>query len=158
MDRIFLMICCGDSSKEKKIHFSFLRQHSLAKLAAMLVFPVPAVPETRMLDPLKNPLPPNIKSRVGMPVGTLCVDTLPSSFEEVIVAYPAIEAIAIQRMAHLLYEKKVPLIPRLMTEWAHTRTGIDIHPGATIGEYFFIDHGTGVVIGETCEIGQNVKL
>jgi serine O-acetyltransferase len=61
-------------------------------------------------------------------------------------------------MAHLLYEKHVPLIPRLMTEWAHTRTGIDIHPGAKIGSHFFIDHGTGVVIGETCEIGSHVKL
>ena len=85
-------------------------------------------------------------------------DPAATSYEEVIVAYPAIEAIAIQRMAHLLYEKKVPLIPRLMTEWAHTRTGIDIHPGAKIGHHFFIDHGTGVVVGETCEIGARVKL
>jgi serine O-acetyltransferase len=80
------------------------------------------------------------------------------SYEEVIVSYPGVEAIAIQRMAHLLYEREVPLIPRLMTEWAHTRTGIDIHPGAKIGSHFFIDHGTGVVIGETCEIGSHVKL
>jgi serine O-acetyltransferase len=85
-------------------------------------------------------------------------DPAAKSFEEVIVAYPGIEAIAIQRMAHLLYEREVPLIPRLMTEWAHSRTGIDIHPGAKIGSHFFIDHGTGVVIGETCEIGCNVKL
>ncbi len=85
-------------------------------------------------------------------------DPAAKSYEEVIVAYPAIEAIAIQRMAHLLYQRDVPLIPRLMTEWAHTRTGIDIHPGAKIGSHFFIDHGTGVVIGETCEIGSHVKL
>jgi serine O-acetyltransferase len=85
-------------------------------------------------------------------------DPAATSYEEVIVAYPAIEAIAIQRMAHLLYEKKVPLIPRLMTEWAHGRTGIDIHPGAKIGSHFFIDHGTGVVVGETCDIGARVKL
>ncbi|MEP6699031.1 MAG: serine O-acetyltransferase EpsC [Verrucomicrobiota bacterium] len=85
-------------------------------------------------------------------------DPAATSYEEVIVSYPAVEAIAIQRMAHLLYEKEVPLIPRLMTEWAHTRTGIDIHPGAKIGSHFFIDHGTGVVIGETCEIGSHVKL
>ena len=85
-------------------------------------------------------------------------DPAATSYEEVIVAYPAIEAIAIQRMAHLLYEKKVPLIPRLMTEWAHGRTGIDIHPGAKIGPHFFIDHGTGVVVGETCDIGARVKL
>ena len=85
-------------------------------------------------------------------------DPAAKSYEEVIVAYPAVEAIAIQRMAHLLYQREVPLIPRLMTEWAHTRTGIDIHPGAKIGSHFFIDHGTGVVIGETCVIGSHVKL
>ncbi len=80
------------------------------------------------------------------------------SYEEIILAYPAIEAIAIQRMAHLLYQKELPLIPRMMTEWAHGRTGIDIHPGAQIGSHFFVDHGTGVVIGETCVIGAHVKL
>lgn len=80
------------------------------------------------------------------------------NYEEIILAYPAIEAIAIQRMAHLLYEKDVPLVPRMMTEWVHGRTGIDIHPGAQIGSHFFIDHGTAVVIGETCVIGSHVKL
>ena len=80
------------------------------------------------------------------------------SFEEIILAYPAIEAIAIQRIAHLLYQRDLPLVPRMMTEWAHGRTGIDIHPGAQIGSHFFIDHGTGVVIGETCVIGSHVKL
>ncbi len=85
-------------------------------------------------------------------------DPAARSFEEIVLAYPSLEAIAIQRMAHLLYEKELPLIPRMMTEWAHSRTGIDIHPGAKIGPHFFIDHGTGVVIGETCEIGARVKL
>ncbi len=84
-------------------------------------------------------------------------DPAAKSYEEIILAYPALEAIAIYRMAHLLYDK-VPLIPRIMTEWAHSRTGIDIHPGARIGSHFFIDHGTGVVIGETSEIGSRVKL
>jgi serine O-acetyltransferase len=84
-------------------------------------------------------------------------DPAARSYEEIILAYPALEAIAIYRMAHLLYDK-VPLIPRIMTEWAHSRTGIDIHPGAEIGSHFFIDHGTGVVIGETTEIGSRVKL
>lgn len=78
--------------------------------------------------------------------------------DEVIFCYPGFEAITVYRLAHLLYELEIPFIPRMMSEWAHNRTGIDIHPGATIGEYFFIDHGTGVVIGETCEIGQHVKL
>jgi len=84
-------------------------------------------------------------------------DPAATSYEEIILAYPSLEAIAIHRLAHLLYNK-VPLIPRIMTEWAHSRTGIDIHPGAEIGSHFFIDHGTGVVIGESTEIGSHVKL
>ncbi len=78
-------------------------------------------------------------------------DPAATSFEEIILAYPSLEAIAIQRLAHILYLAGLPLIPRMMTEWAHGRTGIDIHPGAQIGSHFFIDHGTGVVIGETTE-------
>lgn len=80
------------------------------------------------------------------------------SREEVIVAYPFMEAIAVQRLAHELFKKHVALLPRIMTEWAHTRTGMDIHPGAQIGPYFFVDHCTGTVIGETCIIGKNVKI
>jgi serine O-acetyltransferase len=80
------------------------------------------------------------------------------SNEEIILAYPGIEAIAVQRMAHLLYKRHVVLIPRIMTEWAHNKTGIDIHPGAEIEPHFFIDHGTGVVIGETTVIGKHVKI
>lgn len=85
-------------------------------------------------------------------------DPAARSFEEIILSYPCIEAIAIQRMAHVLYNHDVPLVPRMMTEWAHEKTGIDIHPGAKIGSHFFIDHGTGVVVGETCVIGSRVKL
>ena len=80
------------------------------------------------------------------------------SKEEVIVAYPFVEAIAVQRLAHELFLKHVPLIPRIMTEWAHARTGMDLHPGATIGSHFFIDHGTGTVVGETSLIGNHVKM
>jgi serine O-acetyltransferase len=80
------------------------------------------------------------------------------SLDEVIFCYPGLEAVTVYRLAHRLYELQVPLIPRIMTEWAHSRTGIDIHPGAQIGKYFFIDHGTGVVIGETTHIGDWVKL
>ena len=80
------------------------------------------------------------------------------SKEEVIVAYPFVEAIAVQRLAHELYLNGVPLIPRIMTEWAHGRTGMDLHPGARIGSYFFVDHGTGTVIGETSIIGDHVKM
>ncbi len=80
------------------------------------------------------------------------------SREEVIVAYPFVEAIALQRTAHELYLRHVPLIPRIMTEWAHSRTGMDLHPGATIGPYFFVDHCTGTVIGETAHLGSHVKM
>ncbi len=80
------------------------------------------------------------------------------SLDEVIFCYPGVEAVTVYRLAHELHKLGVPLIPRMMTEWAHKDTGIDIHPGADIGPYFFIDHGTGVVIGETCDIGRNVKL
>lgn len=85
-------------------------------------------------------------------------DPAARSLEEIVLAYPGLEAVAIQRVAHLLYKQELPLLPRMMTEWAHSRTGIDIHPGAEIGSHFFIDHGTGVVIGETCVIGDRVKL
>ncbi len=78
--------------------------------------------------------------------------------DEVILAYPGLLAISVQRMAHRLYADDVPLMPRIMSEWAHLQTGIDIHPGANIGRNFFIDHGTGVVIGETTDIGNNVKI
>ena len=84
----------------------------------------------------------------------------PAAFskEEVIVAYPFIEAIAVQRLAHELYLDHIPLIPRIMTEWAHARTGMDLHPGARIGTYFFVDHCTGTVVGETAIIGNHVKM
>jgi serine O-acetyltransferase len=85
-------------------------------------------------------------------------DPAAKSVEEVIFSYPAIEAITVYRIAHEFYLEQVPMIPRIMSEHAHSRTGIDIHPGAEIGERFFIDHGTGTVIGETCVIGNNVKL
>ena len=80
------------------------------------------------------------------------------SQEEIIVAYPCMEATAVHRLAHELYKKGIPLIPRIMAEWAHTRTGMDLHPGARIGTHFFVDHCTGTVIGETCLIGNHVKM
>ncbi|HOQ68195.1 MAG TPA: serine acetyltransferase [Candidatus Atribacteria bacterium] len=85
-------------------------------------------------------------------------DPAAKSLDEIIFSYPCLVAISIYRLAHELFEQGIPLIPRMMTEYAHSITGIDIHPGARIGKSFFIDHGTGVVIGETCEIGNNVKL
>ena len=85
-------------------------------------------------------------------------DPAASDKAEVIIAYPGMYAITVYRLAHVLYQLEVPLIPRIMTEYAHSRTGIDIHPGAQIGRYFFIDHGTGIVVGETTVIGDYVKI
>ena len=89
---------------------------------------------------------------------TLAGDPAAISFDMIILTYPGIEAVFVYRLAHLLYEKNVPLIPRMMTEYAHSKTGIDINPGAKIGSSFVIDHGTGIVIGETTEIGEHVSI
>ena len=85
-------------------------------------------------------------------------DPAATGMDEIIYSYPGLFAITVYRLAHVLYELKVPIIPRMMTEHAHSVTGIDIHPGATVGRFFFIDHGTGIVIGETTVIGENVKI
>ena len=102
---------------------------------------------------------PEIKRLLLLDVNALYEgDPAAVSREEVMITYPGFRAITIYRLAHELYALNAPLIPRIMTEYAHERTGIDIHPGATIGEYFFIDHGTGIVVGETTVIGHHVKL
>ncbi len=102
---------------------------------------------------------PEIRKALALDAAAaLAGDPACTSLDEVIFCYPGQEAISVYRLAHALHRLDVPLIPRIMTEWAHARTGIDIHPGAKIGNHFFIDHGTGVVIGETCEIGNWVKL
>ncbi|HEY6079076.1 MAG TPA: serine O-acetyltransferase EpsC [Polyangiaceae bacterium] len=85
-------------------------------------------------------------------------DPAARSVEEIVFSYPAIEAITAHRVAHVLYQEQVPMIPRIIAEYAHSQTGIDLHPGASIGESFFLDHGTGTVVGETSRIGNNVKL
>jgi len=85
-------------------------------------------------------------------------DPAAKSIDEIILAYPGVMAISVYRIAHFLWKKEVPLLPRIMSEYAHTRTGIDIHPGARIGRHFMIDHGTGVVIGETTVIGDHVRI
>jgi serine O-acetyltransferase len=102
---------------------------------------------------------PKIRERLKGDVGAAFDgDPAAKSYEEIVISYPCIIAIATYRIAHELYVEQVPLIPRIMTECAHARTGIDIHPGAKISNNFFIDHGTGVVIGETTVIGDNVKI
>ncbi|MBI3203226.1 MAG: serine acetyltransferase [Myxococcales bacterium] len=102
---------------------------------------------------------PELRRRLnGDVVAAFEGDPAAKSIEEVVFSYPAIQAITAHRVAHVLYQAKVPMIPRILSEYAHSETGIDIHAGAQIGERFFIDHGTGVVVGETSVIGDNVKL
>jgi len=102
---------------------------------------------------------PSIREQLQDDVAALLEgDPAAKSAEEVILAYPGVEAIVVHRLAHVLYEREVPLIPRMMSELIHRKTGIDIHPGATIGRRFYIDHGTGIVIGESCVIGDEVKI
>lgn len=102
---------------------------------------------------------PEVRRMLNLDVqAALDGDPAAKSFAEIVLAYPGLEAVTVYRIAHCLHGLEVPLLPRIMTESAHRKTGIDIHPGAKIGTSFFIDHGTGVVIGETTEIGANVKL
>ncbi len=102
---------------------------------------------------------PSVRQLLAMDVqAAFDGDPACKSLDEVILCYPGLEAVTVYRLAHELHSLGVPFIPRMMTEWTHKETGIDIHPGARIGHHFFIDHGTGVVIGETCDIGNHVKL
>jgi serine O-acetyltransferase len=105
----------------------------------------------RALPPLRVSLAKDVRAAYAD-------DPAAKGYDEIIFSYPGLYAITVYRLAHLLHEQRVPLIPRIMTEYAHSVTGIDIHPGARIGESFFIDHGTGVVIGETSEIGNRVRI
>jgi serine O-acetyltransferase len=134
--RAFVLEACGCRTPETDLD-ARAREESLAMLEAL--------PEIRRL----------LATDIG---AAFKGDPAATSPEEVITSYPGILAIAGHRIAHHLWVRCVPLVPRLMSEIIHSRTGIDIHPGAKIGEGFFIDHGTGVVIGETCVIGTNVKL
>lgn len=117
-------------------------KQAAAKVAAALLEKLPEIRETLQLDCQ----------------AALDGDPATTSPDEIILAYPGFKAICVHRIAHELYAAGIPLVPRIMSEYAHSVTGIDINPGATIGKSFFIDHGTGVVIGETCVLGDNVKL
>ncbi|HVT72731.1 MAG TPA: serine O-acetyltransferase EpsC [Lacunisphaera sp.] len=120
--------------------------------------PAPAQNGKRIVTELFNRLP-EVRRVVQTDVQAAYTgDPAARSIEEIILAYPCVLAISLQRIAHELYRLGVPLLPRMLTEYGHERTGIDIHPGATIGTHFFIDHGTGVVIGESATIGDHVKL
>jgi serine O-acetyltransferase len=131
----FDMNCCG---KPVSSNLSESASHLVAELHARL---------PKLAQLLSTDLQAALKN-----------DPAASGYEEILLSYPGVEAITIQRLAHELYLLKIPYLPRMMTEVGHSRTGIDIHPGATIGESFFIDHGTGVVVGETATVGNHVTL
>ena len=129
----------------------------LLQQALRIVRPEAEAVETAALELIRGL--PEIKATLDKDVeAAYRGDPAAKSTEEVMLTYPAFEAISIFRIAHELYTMEIPILPRMMTEYAHQRTGIDIHPGASIGPWFFIDHGTGVVIGETTTIGHHVKL
>ena len=138
------------------------RESRLLQAAGVLedcLFHIPASPPLeRVFAALLQSLPEVRRQLQTDLVAAYQGDPAAKSIDEVILCYPAFTAISTYRLAHILYWESVPLLPRMMTEYAHRLTGIDIHPGAVIGDSFFIDHGTGVVIGETTTIGCNVKL
>jgi serine O-acetyltransferase len=163
--------------EEQVLHASSLKSGTMARMDAVrarltrechnsLEYAPPANVAPRELAALARKLTceflgtlPQVRERLQTDVEAAYQgDPAALSPEEVIVAYPFVEAIAVQRMAHELYARQVPFIPRIMTEWAHGRTGLDLHPGATIGSHFFVDHCTGTVVGETAVIGDRVKM
>ncbi len=115
-------------------------------------------PIKKISEEFFNEVPKIYKNLMDDAHNFLDFDPAARSVESVVLYYPGFYAISVYRLAHVLYHLKVPFIPRMMAEYAHSKTGIDINPGATIGKHFFIDHGTGIVIGETCIIGDNVKI
>ena len=145
------------SDIEKSLRFT-LTTPVPATLPAQSDFRDPAVRATEIADAVLARLP-ELRRIVQTDVqAAYAGDPAARSTEEIILAYPCVLVVSLQRFAHELYRLGVPLLPRMLTEYAHERTGTDIHPGARIGEYFFIDHCTGVVIGETASIGHHVKI
>lgn len=135
-----------DEALEEKIHeaiaFVIEEQDAIDDLSKQVMVALPHMKELIMTDVSA--------AYDGDPAAT--------SEDEIILAYPGFKAISIHRLAHAMYQLSIPIIPRLLSETAHSETGIDIHPGASIGPYFFIDHGTGIIVGETTVIGQHVSL
>ena len=152
-------VSMNDLPHETALQMSGLQRRLQREIAKSLeMHPVAGTnPETATLDFLRKL--PDVRCMIQTDVeAAFQGDPAAASREEVVLAYPGVEAVAVFRMAHELHELGVAFLPRMMTEWAHGRTGIDLHPGATIGSHFFIDHGTGVVIGGTSVIGDRVRL
>lgn len=140
-NQIFRAHIVAYSIKKKDIKLTDVKAHS-NKLALQFINQIPHI---------KKEILNNVRAAyIGDPAAV--------SGNEIILSYPFIKSLAIHRISHFLYLNNIPIIPRMFSEWAHSKTGIDIHPGARIGKNFFIDHGTGVVIGETTEIGDNVRI
>lgn len=156
------VFCSGPASeKPTGITVSYQLQTAAEVLEGLLCSVLPGHDEKRAAEETEYFIGclPNIKNILETDIqAAYDGDPAATSKTEIVLAYPSFTAISIYRMAHTLYERKIPLLPRIMTEYAHQTTAIDIHPGAAIGSYFFIDHGTGVVIGETTTIGDHVKL
>ncbi|MEK6676415.1 MAG: serine O-acetyltransferase EpsC [Planctomycetota bacterium] len=140
--QIFLCLCYADEIKQKHSNDHRPDEKRARQITLQFLEQIPAI---------RDVLAGDVQAAYDGDPAALNLD-------EVILAYPGLLAISIHRLAHSLYQMDVPLMPRIMSEWTHAQTGIDIHPGARIGQNFFIDHGTGVVIGETTEIGNNVKI
>lgn len=138
-------MCASNNLEKDKSKFNIADSHCFKLAEKVSVYLIEEIPEIRRKIQLDT-------------LAAFNGDPAAKSNEEVILSYPGLEAILVYRIAHFLFKNGVPVIPRIMSEHVHGKTGIDIHPGADIGESFFIDHGTGVVIGETCIIGNNVKI
>lgn len=142
---IYTKQMCNQDENQQETKLSIAQSHCFKLAEKVSVCLIEEIPEIRRKIQLDT-------------VAAFNGDPAAKSNEEVILSYPGLEAILVYRIANFLYKNGVPAIPRIMSEHVHGKTGIDIHPGASIGESFFIDHGTGVVIGETCIIGDNVKI
>ena len=152
IDVLFPRFASSETSREARLEQAVeLLEHTLERISSSLR-------SEEIVRSLLENLPEVERQLKTDLVAAYQGDPAAKSIDEVILCYPAFTAISTYRLAHILYRENVPLLPRMMTEYAHRLTGIDIHPGASIGDSFFIDHGTGVVIGETTTIGTNVKL
>ncbi|HEV3271926.1 MAG TPA: serine O-acetyltransferase [Candidatus Methylacidiphilales bacterium] len=152
-------VSMGDLPRETELHLAGLQNKLEREIAKSLdMHPVPGRDAAGLtLDFLRKL--PEVRRLIQTDVEAAYQgDPAAANREEVVLAYPGVEAVAVFRMAHVLHQLGVAFLPRMMTEWAHSRTGIDLHPGAEIGSHFFIDHGTGVVIGGTAKIGDRVRL
>lgn len=150
-------LCCEDDKVtcEKKIEELEI---VLERILGKLVIDVPIHKKNDIIERIIENLPELQRISMTDVEAAYLGNPAAKSYEEIIFCYPGLMATMIYRIAHFFYTLKITLLPRILSEYAHSKTGIDIHPGATIGEYFFIDHGTGVVIGETTVIGSHVKL